>query len=160
MNYNNTPYLDAEIEQLIKDYKSALEAHKCTGNLLNSITTSQKWSNDKYTLSIEGLDYGIFLENGTKPHFPPVDEILKWVRIKPVLPRQTASGKLPTDKQLAFLIGRKISRVGTEATHSLSNTIENNNYAERIALAVAKELTKEFDNEHIKDLFAPTHKRN
>lgn len=159
MNINNTPYTDKEIAQLVADYKVALEANRCTGNLINSITASKSWNNDKFTVAIEGLDYGVYIENGTKPHFPPLDAILKWIRLKPILPRAGANGKLPTENQLAYLIGRKISRVGTEANNHLSNTIENNNYAERIALAVAQDIIKEFDEEHIKDLVAPKHKR-
>ena len=34
------------------------------------------------------------------------------------------NGKLPTEKQLAYLIGRKISEEGTEGTHDLANAQE------------------------------------
>ncbi len=157
--YNETKYIDEEVAELIEEYKTALQANKCTGNLISSITSSKEWEDGKFTLYIEGLEYGIYLEKGTKPHFPPIDKIQEWIRIKPVLPRPGRNGKLPTERQLAFLISRKISRVGTEPTNHLSDTIVNKNYVERIALAVAKEMTKSFDEEHIKDLVAPKTKR-
>lgn len=152
-------YVEEVSNQLLSDYKTALEEHRASGNLLNSLVLNVIADKDKWEIRIEGPEYGIFLENGTKPHFPPVDEILKWIRIKPVLPRPLADGKLPTEHQLAFLIGRSISIRGTEGTHSFDKTVDQNNYVERISLAIAKQLTSEFDEENIKKLFAPTTKR-
>jgi hypothetical protein len=146
-------------QELLADYKEALMPHRVSGNLLNSLTMNVIQDGSKFEIRLEGPEYGIFLENGTRPHFPPVDKILEWVRIKPVLPRADAKGKLPSQEQLAFLIARKISQVGTEGTHLFDKTIEEHNYVERLALAIAQELTKEFDEEHIKDLVAPKTKR-
>lgn len=153
-------YTDDIAKQLLSDYKAAIATHNASGNLLSSLTANVNFDDAKYEIVIEGPEYGIFLENGTRPHFPPVDKILEWVRIKPVLPRAGANGKLPTENQLAFLIARKISQVGTEGTHTFDKVIEQKNYVERLALAIAQELTKEFDEEHIKDLVAPKTKRN
>lgn len=155
------PYYEDVCRKFLADYKNGLinDGHVASGNLLNSLFTNIKVDNQNFTFELTGPLYGIFLENGTKPHWPPIDKILEWVRIKPVLPRPNANGKLPTQEQLAFLIARKISRVGTEGTHLFDKIIDQNNYVERLALAVAQELTKEFDEEHIKDLIAPTRKR-
>ena len=62
-------------------------------------------------------EYGEYLEQGTKPHFPPLTAIENWIRVKRIVPRQDTQGKLPTEKQLSYLIARKISEEGTPATH-------------------------------------------
>ena len=49
---------------------------------------------------------------------------MKWIEVKPVIPRPGANGRIPTPKQLAFLIGRKISQEGTTGTHDLAQTME------------------------------------
>lgn len=146
-------------DKLLADYKAGLEPHSASGNLLRSLMMNVIQDGAKFDIRLEGPLYGIFLENGTKPHFPPIDKILEWVRIKPVLPRPMANGKLPTDKQLAFLIARKISKVGTIGTHLFDRIVDQKNYVERLSLAIAQELTKEFDEEHISKLFAPETKR-
>lgn len=70
---------------------------------------------DYYSLSISLQDYWYYVENGRKPgRFPPPNKIEEWVKIKPVTPYTMKNGKLPTTKQLAFLIGRKIAREGTQ----------------------------------------------
>ena len=158
MASESTYYQDV-VNQLLADYKAGLQPHNASGNLLASLSANVIQDGTKFEFQICGPEYGIFLENGTKPHFPPIDNILQWIRIKPVLPRPSANGKLPSNQQLAFLIARKISQVGTKGTHLFDQIIDNKNYVERLALAVAQELTKEFDEEHIKDLFAPKTKR-
>lgn len=152
-------YYEQVAQELLKDYKNGLQDHKASGNLLAQLSMNIIQDGTKFEIRLEGPEYGIFLENGTKPHFPPMENILQWIRIKPVLPRANANGKLPTDKQLAYLISRKISRVGTEGIHLFDKVVDQYNYTERLALAIAQELTKEFDEEHIKDLFAPKSKR-
>ena len=39
-----------------------------------------------------------------------------------MVPRPDKNGRIPTTKQLAYLIGRKISEVGTKGTHGLKET--------------------------------------
>lgn len=152
-------YYEEVAQQLLNDYKSGLQSHRASGNLLNSLVMNVIQDGSKFEIRLEGPEYGIYLENGTKPHFPPMDKILEWIRIKPILPRMNSNGSLPTDKQLAYLISRKISQVGTEGIHLFDKIVDQNNYTERLALAIAQELTKEFDDEHISQLFAPKTKR-
>ena len=65
-------------------------------------------------------DYWYYVENGRKAgKWPPIQNILDWIKIKPVLPRPNAEGKLPTPQQLAFLIARKIGEEGTQGTQDL-----------------------------------------
>ena len=67
-------------------------------------------------------DYWKYIEDDTRPHFPPPDALLRWVQVKPTLPRPfILNGKEVSPKSLAYLIGRKISRVGTKGTHDLAD---------------------------------------
>ena len=70
-----------------------------------------------------GSKYVEYVEDGRKPgKQPPMSDILKWVRIKPLKPRDLKTGKfltanLKTLKQIAYLIARKIGKYGTPATN-------------------------------------------
>lgn len=72
-----------------------------------------------YSVVLELQEYWQYVEDDTRPHWPPRDAILHWVHIKPVIPRPDENGNLPSPEQLAFLISRKISREGTTGTHDL-----------------------------------------
>lgn len=58
---------------------------------------------------------------------PPISAIEKWIEIKPVLPRPNENGDLPTTKQLAYLIARKIGLEGTKGRGVLGERIEHAN---------------------------------
>jgi hypothetical protein len=51
--------------------------------------------------------YGLFVEVGTRPHFPPPGALDGWVR------RRLGITNDREVREVAFLIGRKIARVGT-----------------------------------------------
>lgn len=93
--------------------------------LLNSVKTTVKRGDDTFTVTINLEDYWIYVENGRGPgKFPPIDKILEWIRVKPVIPYSDSRGRLPTEEQLAFLIARKIAEQGTDGKHILAETIE------------------------------------
>lgn len=56
------------------------------------------------------LPYAEPVELGTRPHFPPVEPLIDWVIAKLNVPEEQAPG-------VAFLVARKIARVGTPAAH-------------------------------------------
>ena len=87
-------------------------------------------------------DYWKYIEDGTRPHFPPLDRILEWIRVKPVIPRPDDKGRIPTPQQLAYLIGRKINEEGTEGSKDLHDALEviNAEYRERIAAALGHDM--------------------
>ena len=93
-----------------------------SGDLLNNVEFEVLQNGAAFKVNLLLAPYWKYLEEGTKPHFPPVDALLKWIEVKPVLPRPDKNGKLPTPKQLAFLIGRKISEEGTQGTQDLQRT--------------------------------------
>lgn len=111
--------LDRFVKDFTDTYKSLLrrDGKKATGNLIKSVTPLQiSFGTGKYEGSVSLADYWKYVEYGRKKggKFPPYAKILEWVRVKPVLPRPVNGLKPPTEKQLAFLICRKIARDGIE----------------------------------------------
>ena len=118
--------LDEYAEKAKELYKRKLtdKGINASYKLLNSVETTVKRNDDEFIVSINLEDYWIFVENGRKPgRFPPIDKILEWIRIKPVIPYSDSRGRLPTEEQLAFLIARKIAEQGTEPKNVLAETI-------------------------------------
>ena len=115
-----------------------------TGQLLNSVEVRVDGPNGgtwSVVLSLES--WWKYVEDDTRPHWPPRSAILSWIQAKPVLPRPLKNGKLPKPEQLAFLIQRKISREGTKGTHDLERAEQAllGTYMPRIAEAFQKDLT-------------------
>ena len=59
-----------------------------------------------------GAKHGIFVEKGTRPHWPPIEPLEKWARIKLGQPG------------LGFVISRKIAQVGTKAHAYFAPAVE------------------------------------
>ena len=87
--------------------------------LIDSVKTQVVVGDNAYEVTMTLNDYWKYVEDDTRPHFPPVNKILEWVNIKPVLPRPDGNGRIPSPQSLAFLIGRAISRHGTKGSHDL-----------------------------------------
>lgn len=132
--------------QFVSELKNALTGTNASGTLSNSITGLVK-QDDKYiNISIQLEDYWKYIEYGSKPHFPPIDKIREWIKVKPVLP-QPINGKLPTENQLAYLISRKISKVGTKPKPFLNNTISDFDLIGKIYNQVLKLIDKQLNQE-------------
>lgn len=113
--------------------------------LLNSVETTVKRNDDEFIVSINLEPYWYYVENGRKPgRFPPVDKILEWVRIKPVIPYSDSRGRLPTEEQLAFLISRKIAEQGTEGRNVLYETVDelNRYYLPKLQQALDRDFNR------------------
>lgn len=118
---NLTRVLSSYGPKLLDTYRLNLSesGHIASGKLKDSLEYKVEWSGGLVELSISLEDYWKYLEDGTKPHWPPPDKILQWIRVKPIAPRPMSNGKLPTQEQLAYLIGRKISQEGTQGSKDL-----------------------------------------
>lgn len=134
------------VRNLYQD-KLIINDHIATGNLINSLNYTVNVNGSRIEVSLELEDYWKYVEYDTKPHFPPVDALVNWIKAKPVLPHKTFDGRLPDTKQLAYLIGRKISEEGTTGTHSLEQTIDEVNtiYELKIEEAIMKDLTSDIN---------------
>lgn len=114
-----------------------------TGNLLASIKTSIDFGGNKYTVYLHSREYLKYIEEGTKPHFPPPDKILQWVKDKKLPTRESTGDKsLPTEKQLTYLVCRKISIHGTEPNGLIAETQEQLNeiYIKRLEEALTQDI--------------------
>lgn len=120
------PHVQAVMEEMAiairNEYQDNLIRNDriASGDLLNNIEYEITRGDFTYTIYVKMKDYWYYVENGRKAgKWPPIDNILRWITVKPVLPRPNAEGKLPTPQQLAFLIARKIGEEGTEGTQDL-----------------------------------------
>lgn len=120
------PHVQAVMEEMAiairNEYQDNLIRNDriASGDLLNNIEYEITRGDFTYTIYVKMKDYWYYVENGRKAgRWPPIQNILDWVKIKPVLPRPNAKGKLPTPQQLAFLIARKIGEEGTQGTQDL-----------------------------------------
>lgn len=130
-----------EVRNLYKE-NLILNNRIASGNLLNNIEFNVKTSDSTYSVIFSMEDYWWYVENGRKAgKWPPMDKILDWIKIKPILPRPS-NEKLPTPKQLAFLIARKIGEEGTQGTGDLSYSIETvfERYRQRIYEALYSDI--------------------
>ena len=116
------------LEDLAKDikenYKDHLELHDriASGDLLRSVETEIEVKGTTYIVWLNLADYWKYVEEDTKPHWPPKQAIDRWIFIKPVIPRPDKNGRIPTPDQLSYLIRRAISEHGTTGSHDLRDT--------------------------------------
>ena len=123
-------------DNLIQDDKIA------SGNLLNSVEYQVVQNGMVYEVQLRLQDYWKYVEYGTKPHFPPVNKILEWIRVKPVIPRPNDKGDIPTPQQLAFLIARGISKHGTGGSEALEEALLDINakYKDKLVIALHQDM--------------------
>ena len=134
---------------LLERYKQKMkdENHIASGNLYNTA---------KYKCSFDGKWFEVsfvldstwrYLENGTKPHFPPMDAIERWITVKRIIPRTTGR-KVPSTRQLAYLICREISINGTKPTKLLQKTIDDSeDLIELLITEISNQIEGQIDDE-------------
>ena len=132
-----------EVSRIYKDRLTS-DGHKATGKLIGSVKAIVKIGPTQYTGELRLEDYWKYIEYGTKPHWPPPQALLRWIQAKPVLPR-AINGITPSNNQLAYLIGRKISKEGTKPGGELGNTIDevNDSFRPILEAALEKDLAGE-----------------
>lgn len=145
INTDNLAAILQEYAVAVKElYKDRLTLHDriASRKLIDSIETRVDYDGQEYAVVMRLWDYWRYIEMDTAPHWPPRDAILKWIQIKPVLPRPMKNGKLPTPEQLAFLISRKIAVFGTTGIPDLTDSVEDmdRQFSERIAAALAQDV--------------------
>ena len=134
------------MEELLKK-KIEEKGNIASGNLLASIHTRLEVEGDVYEVWLDTLKYLKFLDKGTKPHFVPEEPILKWVKEKRLPTRELMGDKkLPTEKQLAYLVRKSISEKGTKAYNTFTETLEdlNNEYIPLIENALRQDIYNYF----------------
>lgn len=68
---------------------------------------------------------------------------MNWISVKPIIPRPDSDGRIPTPKQLSFLIGRKIMEEGIEPFPALQTTKEELDkiYHEKLSAALGHDVS-------------------
>lgn len=135
---------------LVEEYRNNLTEKNVNASktLFNSISYIVEGNGTNFVVKLKLEDYYKYVENGRKAgKFPPINKIEKWVEIKPVIPRPMANGKLPTTKQLAFLISRKIALEGIKPRPLLQQSIDEvfDEIKERLEEALIKDIESEFE---------------
>ena len=135
--------------EILGQYKKALNdsGHYASGKLANTAKAVIKWDGKVFELFFNLQEYWKYIELGTKPHFPPMSAIEEWIKVKRIVPT-SRTGKVPTTKQLAFLIARGISKNGTKPTKLLQQTIDGaDNLISALVSEISNQLEKEIDKE-------------
>ena len=135
---------------LLERYKTAItDAGKTASGQLEKTASYRVNISGSYVEIIFNLEsYWKYIENGTRPHFPPIDAIERWIRVKRIVPRTNGGKQIPTTRQLAYLIGREISVSGTKPTKLLQQTIDGaDDLIELIIDELAKQLQEEINDE-------------
>lgn len=152
LNFTNLQIaLNSFIEDFINTYKGLLirDNKKASGNLISSLKpVSIEFTNNKYQCSIQIAEYWKYVEYGRRPgKFPPINNILNWIKIKPVIPRPMNGLKPPTEPQLAFLIARKIARDGIKAGNQFKEALDMtwNRHYNDISNAISEDLNQAID---------------
>lgn len=135
-----------ELQQVLKDYaRDARELYKyqislggknASRKLIDSVNSQVIVNGRGYDVTLKLQHYWKYIEGGRKGKessppgavyraaFPPVGVLIKWIQVKPIIPRPDANGKLPSPQTLAYLIGRKIEREGIAPFPALKTTQE------------------------------------
>lgn len=143
--------LDSFINDFIQTYKGLLirDNKKASGKLISSLKpVTIQFKNNKFEADISIASYWKYVEYGRRPgKFPPVNKILDWIKIKPVIPRPMNGLKPPTKPQLAFLIARKIARDGIKPGNQFEEALKLSwkKWEQPISNAISKDLNQAID---------------
>ena len=133
LSFDNTQAVLVELaEEIRRNYREHLmdEGHYTTlgseVRLVDSITAKVTFNGQEFVGTLTMNDYWKYVEEGISPAgqygnpgWKAYPFISRWIEIKPVIPRPSGNGKIPSQKSLAYLITRKIKEDGIEGTHDL-----------------------------------------
>ena len=163
---NTKSYLDNYSKELVKllkieigrnrtrSYKSGRSYNSPidnTGSLRESIESLAKESANGFGFNIMANEYVLAVDKGSKQKSPPIENIIDWIRSKPVRIRDSKGRFVQaTDyrvRGLAFVIARKIGRDGIEATGFIQDAINQSmDKLNKIGAAVAEDVSLNLDD--------------
>lgn len=137
-------------KELLERYKKEIgeTGHRASGNLQDSASYKCTFDGKSLEIWFNIPEYWLYLENGTKPHFPPISAIEDWITVKRIVPT-AVNGRVPSTRQLAFVIAKSISLKGTQPTKLLQKTIDNADDLIEVILDVLATQLQEQINEEI-----------
>ena len=130
LTFNNLQQvLDDFTKDVAETYKSLLlrDGKNATGELISSIKPmTPELVGGTFECSLSLAPHWKYVENGRKAgKFPPIDNILDWVKAKPQLARPNRlDRKEIAPKQLAFLVARKIAAKGIQPGNQLEEAMD------------------------------------
>ena len=130
LTFNNLQQvLDDFTKDVAETYKSLLlrDGKNATGELISSIRPmTPELVDGTFECSLSLAPHWKYVENGRHPgKFPPIDNILDWVKAKPQLVRPNRlDRKEISPKQLAFLVARKIATSGIQPGNQLEEAMD------------------------------------
>ena len=130
LTFNNLQQvLDDFTKDVAETYKGLLlrDGKNATGELISSIKPmTPEIVDGTFRCSLSLAPYWKYVESGRRPgKFPPIDNILDWVKAKPQLARPNRlDRKEISQKQLAFLVARKIAVKGIQPGNQLSEAMD------------------------------------
>lgn len=143
---NLTKVLNDYGRELIEHYRQTLTDDNINASyeLYNSLKYEVHTPNEGiFEVNLTLSHYWKFLEFGRKAgKMPPISAIQKWIEVKPVIPRPNANGKLPTTRQLAYIIAKSIEANGIAPKPILATNIEqiNDVFLPLIERAIAEDI--------------------
>lgn len=143
----------AEATEIYK-YQISLGGKNASRKLIDSVSSNVIVKDRGYEVTLKLQEYWKYVEGGRKgtessppgavyaAAFPPVGALMQWISVKPIIPRPDSNGRLPSPKQLAYLIGRKIEEQGIEPYPALKTTQEELDkiYRERLEEALVHDM--------------------
>lgn len=124
MNWDLTK-IESLADRILERYRTLLQDKDINASkqLSDTATVSVQIDNNHLIISLNLTEYWKYVEYGRRPgKRPPIEAIENWIKIKPVVPNPI-NGKVPSTRQLAFLISRKIGRDGIPGKKVLSETV-------------------------------------
>lgn len=110
--------------QLAQLYRDKIdEAGRVASGELKNFESYFVLDEEHFRIFFNLQEYWKWVENGRRPgKQPPTSAIERWIEVKHLVPNPQ-DNKIPSTKQLAFLIARKIGREGYEGKHPLENAM-------------------------------------
>lgn len=141
------------VDKIAQAYKTSLvTAGKVATGQLTNFTYEVEQDDKMFSIVFNLQDYWKYVENGRLAgKQPPIDAIAKWITVKPIIPRAVRN-KVPSVKQLAFLIARSIGEHGIKPTKALQGTLESSyvQYLEdKLCDLLIEQIEKEINEEEI-----------
>ena len=130
LTFNNLQQvLDDFTKDVAETYRGLLlsDGKNATGELISSIKPmTPSLVNGTFECSLSLAPHWKYVENGRRPgKFPPIENILEWVKAKPQLVRPNRlDRKELAPKQLAFLVARKIATKGIQPGNQLEEAMD------------------------------------
>lgn len=135
-------------EGVVEQYRQVLDSENINAShtLSNTATVMVELNGTKLSISLMLQPYWKYIEHGRRAgKFPPIDNIEQWIRVKPVIP-DARTGRIPTTRQLAFLIARKIATQGIEPKSALNRAMHTSavdDIISQIKIEIIKQMKQE-----------------